>query len=336
MTFFNDKTGILNLTDYNQDFDCSDFTKIIEKVKTIIFKDFKHSFYFSSCPFDVTIENVLIRGSLKDVFKIIDSNAKIKNLIIENINKSEILIETDDNIENIIIKNSNHNKFDINIHKDIKNISIINIKKSDLDIHFGGFRNIFISNNLIIEKVEFTNIKVSNISLINELIIKNTKKSCFTLYDSIFYYTDENFEIDCFGIINSEISFLSSKIPLLSMINNNGKLYIYDSEFFIQNNKIDLTDLGNNEIIISNTKINSDKIKSLIIDKENIMDNIFFKYLTKESLLFLYKKGMINLTKLKPQTDLKDIYNFLKNHVKTDNDFNLFESLISFNSFHSF
>jgi hypothetical protein len=30
----------------------------------------------------------------------------------------------------------------------------------------------------------------------------------------------------------------------------------------------------------------------------------------------MYKNGMINLTKLKHQTDLKDIYNLLKNEIK--------------------
>jgi hypothetical protein len=134
----------------------------------------------------------------------------------------------------------------------------------------------------------------------------------------------------------SDINFVScdgmSDIIYLNLSEYKGEKI----DFRFSDIKFEKINLYNNKSIlkfIGCSKLNKELQKKFNLSKgiDDLNNMILLKYHTKEDLLKLYKDGLINLTKLKHLTEFKDIYNFLKTH--SNNDFNLFESLISFKSF---
>jgi hypothetical protein len=149
----------------------------------------------------------------------------------------------------------------------------------------------------------------------------------------------------------------------ISVKNNLGEIKFSDSNFINEIEYLNLSDFKGKKIYfeysnISFKKINIINNKSIIyfkncnnlnknIQKEfdlskDLKENIdliyYFDYETlsfyKNDFIKLYRQGLINLTKLKHLTEYKDFYNWFKNEIiKDDNNFNLFESLISFNEY---
>jgi hypothetical protein len=306
-----DENGILDLRNYNKDFKWKEHEDIIGNIKGFNVKGFKRNIDFEKCKlFNESGIDFLDLSNFKGGYINFEkSNISFKQINVKN-SLGEISFYGCNNLNDI----------------DFLDLSEFKGKYINFTISSISFKQINVKNSL--GKISFY--ECNNLNDIDYLDLSEFKGIKIDFSWSVIFFKKISVK-NSLGELRFYGSKFLKKIEYLDLSEFKGdKIYFWNSNIDFKNINL----YNNKSILYFNylNKINKKLRKKFDLSKgidsnENI---ILFKYHTKNDLLKLYKDGLINLTKLKHQTELKDIYNFLKTHF---NDFNLFESLISFKSF---